>query len=270
MKQLKIFCTSVNYYNVIDHLPNNILPLGLGAKSFPINWYDEKVGENISKLNLFYGELTGIYWIWKNKISEMKKDDLVGNCHYRKLWLDKLYQKKQTFTVSSLYSNLLKNSKLIESLDCIQVQPIKFTTKSLLSDFKEIHKVNILEECVNFLDEKNRTLFLKHLNSNVLYPLNMFITKVELFEKYCEHIFPWLEKCLDLCLKKNLCENYNIRLPAFLAERFTSFWFSRFEKRSLLSYARLGKFHLSNNLNRFVNTTKLPFTFYQYPTIHRF
>ena len=27
--------------------------------------------------------------------------------------------------------------------------------------------------------------------------------------------------------KKNLCKDYNTRLPAFLAERFTSYWFSQ-------------------------------------------
>ena len=67
------------------------------------------------------------------------------------------------------------------------------------------------------------------------------------FEKYCEEIFPWLEKCLNLCLKKNLCEGYNVRLPAFLAERFTSFWFSQHKNKKNLSYARLGKNLLSNN-----------------------
>ena len=98
----------------------------------------------------------------------------------------------------------------------------------------------------------------------------MFITRVELFEKYCEKIFPWLEKCLEFCIKKNLCENYNMRLPAFLAERFTSFWFAQLERKRTLSYARLGNFFLSNNVNRFINPIKLPLTFRMYPTIHRY
>jgi len=98
----------------------------------------------------------------------------------------------------------------------------------------------------------------------------MFITKKSFFIEYCEMIFPWMEKCLEYCKQKDLCKNYNLRLPAFLAERFTSFWFSEFNNRKLLSYARLGKIHLSNNINKFINSTKLPFTFYQYPTIHRY
>ena len=38
----------------------------------------KKKVENISELNSYYGELTGLYWVWKNKLSSMKKDDLIG------------------------------------------------------------------------------------------------------------------------------------------------------------------------------------------------
>ncbi len=270
MKNLKIFCTSIDYYKVIDCLPNIIIPLGIGKNTFPSNWLDEKKGENISELNSYYGELTGLYWVWKNKLIDMKKDDLIGNCHYRKLWLNDFYTKKQRFAFSSLYSNLLNQSKSLENLDSIQVQPIEFKNKNLFIDFKEVHKIDILEDCLNFLNEDNKDLFLKHMNSNVLYPLNMFITKVVFFEKYCEQIFPWLEKCLNYCIKKNLCKDYNKRLPAFLAERFTSYWFSQFKKRKVLSYARLGKTFLSNRINSFVKPIKFPLTFRMYPTLHRY
>ena len=102
------------------------------------------------------------------------------------------------------------------------------------------------------------------------YNDNMFITKKKFFINYCNIIFPWLEKCFKYCQENNLCKDYNTRLPAFLAERFTSFWFSKFNNRELLSYARLGNFHLSNKFNSFLNTTKIPCTYYQFPTIHKF
>ena len=68
----------------------------------------------------------------------------------------------------------------------------------------------------------------------------MFITKTHFFKEYCENLFPWLEKCFDNCLSNNLFQDYNISLPAFLAERYTSYWFSQNTKPSYLSYARLG------------------------------
>ena len=265
--QTKIYCTSIDYYNTLDKLPNYIIPLGLGPNSFPSNWIDEKKGRNKSHLNKYFGEITGLYWIWKNQLSDMSKNDMIGICHYRKLWLDDIYKKKQKYSFSNLYSKLLKINSL-SNYDSIQVQPIVFKNRTLIEDFKIIHGTNILEETLDYLDSQHKKNFIKHLNQNIFYPLNMFIKKVNLFDEYCKILFPWMEKCLELCLKKDLCKGYNTRLPAFLAERFTSYWFSQFENKTQLSYARLGRFFLSNKLNIFMNPIKLPFTFRMYPTIH--
>jgi len=271
MNKLIIYCTSIKYYKILDKLPSYIKPLGLGKNDFPKNWLNENYGNNIIFKNKFFGEMTGIYWIWKNLIKNMKPDDKIGNCHYRKLWLNANYDVKQKLSCKSLYSNLLKieNEKLLSSNN-IQVQPIIFKNKNLLTDFKEIHNSSVLETSLKFLDKENQKNFLIHLNGNKLYPLNMFITTVREFEKYCETIFPWLDQCLEYCLKNNLCQNYNIRLPAFLAERFTSYWFSKNYENTTLSYARLGKVFLSNKFNQFINPIKLPFSFRMYPTIHRY
>lgn len=271
MNKIEIYCTTIKYYKVMEKLPNYIIPLGLGEEKYPDNWLIEKAGDNISALNKYYAEFTGFYWIWKNKISNLNDNDLIGNCHNRVLWLNNYIEKKKKFTSDSLYKNFLSiENKILKDVDVIQVQPIIFKEKNLLQDFEEIHKCDALIKSIEFLDKNLSKKFLKHLEGNYLFPHNMFITKKRFFIEYCEIIFPWLEKCLAYCKQKNLCENYNLRLPAFLAERLTSFWFSEFKNRKLLSYARLGKIHLSNNINKFINSTKLPFTFYQYPTIHRY
>ena len=154
----------------------------------------------------------------------MNDNDNIGNCHYRKLWLDKLYPTKQKTSFNSLFTHLLKIEDVNrDNFDVIQVQPIEFKSKNLLDDFFDIHKTDLLKKSLNFLDNDIRDPFLIHLNRNKLYPLNMFITKVKYFREYCEALFPWLDKCFKYCEDKNLCKNYNIRLPAFLAERFTSF-----------------------------------------------
>jgi hypothetical protein len=270
MKNLKIFCTSINYLKILDKLPNYILKIGLGNSRFPNNWHNDKTGDNISHLNKNYGELTGIYWIWKNLLSNFNADDLIGNCHYRKLWLNDLYPTKQKKSKESLYNNLLSNeNNLLKEFNTFQVQPIIFNNKNLFEDFKIIHKNDSLEKSVSFLNPELAKLFEKHLNRNIFYPLNMFITTPKIFEKYCETIFPWLEKCYEYCMKKNLCDGYNTRLPAFLAERFTSFWFSQYSK-SYFSYARLGNFFLSNTVNSIINPIKIPYTFKMYPTIHKY
>ena len=209
MQELKIFCTSIKYYKILDKMPGYIQPIGLGNNDFPAHWLCEKNGENISSLNKYYGELTGIYWIWKNVANKMSSKDKIGNCHYRKFWLNDMFLKKQKFSTQSVYSNLLdKDNPKIFSYKSIQVQPIIFKDKNLLFDFNEIHKSSILEESIYLLEGEYQKQFKNHLNKNIFFPLNMFITTVEEFNTYCEIIFPWLEKCFEICNKRNLCARH--------------------------------------------------------------
>ena len=269
MANLDIYCTTVRYFSVLDKLPSYIKPLGLGSSNYPDHWLKEKNGENISKFNKHYREVSGIYWIWKNRLNDKDKNDWIGSCGYRKLWLNDLYNRKQKFSFSSLYSNLLNpNNEIFENCDVVQVQPIFLKNETVFQQFEKVHKKNILENCVNFLPSDEREKFINYLNGNKLCLLNMFITKTYLFRRCCENLFPWLEKCFDYCMTNNLCKDYNTALPAVLAERYTSYWFSQNSKSSYLSYARLGKFMLSNNINKFINPTKMPFTFGMYPTTH--
>ena len=268
MQNLKVYCTSINYYKVLDKLPSYISIIGLGKERFPKNWLKEVDGKNILEKNSFYGELTGIYWIWKNLLKNFDKNDLIGNCHYRKLWLNSCYPVKQKNSKQSLFQNLLnEKNKILNNEKNFQIQPIKKKKKNLLEDFEIIHKNDSLEKSILFLDKQFQEPFKAHLKEKIFYPLNMFITTPDLFEKYCETIFPWLEKCFQYCQNNNLCRDYNLRLPAFLAERFTSFWFSQYSSYHL-SYARLGNFFLSNTINSVLNPIKIPYTFKMYPTLH--
>ena len=269
MVNLNIYCTTVRYFSVLNKLPPYIKPLGLGNNEYPTNWLSETKGQNISSLNKYYGDTTGSYWVWKNKLKDMNDDDWIGNCHYRKLWLNNLYDEKQKFSNKSLYSELLNpDNKIFNECEAIQVQPIIFKNENLYAQFERIHKKDLLGSCLEFLDNENKKSFKNYLYRNKLSGLNMFITKAKNFNEYCESLFPWMEKCYNYCNEKGLCKGYNARLPAFLAERFTSYWFAENTNVKYLSYARLGKFMLSNNVNKLINPTKIPFSFRMYPTIH--
>ena len=165
MANLDIYCTTIRYFSVIDKLPSYIKPLGLGNVAYPENWLTEKEGNNISALNKHYGETSGLYWIWKNKLKGLNDNDWIGTCHYRKLWLNNLYDKKQKLSVDSLYSNLLKpNNKIFMDCDVIQVQPIFLKNETIFEQFDKVHKNNVLENCINFQGTGEREKFKEHLN----------------------------------------------------------------------------------------------------------
>ena len=271
MTDIRIYCFTLNEYAILNKLPSYIHPLGLGKNNFNQKYLNEKKGLNINSLNPYYGEASGFYWIWKNELKKMDKKSWVGTCNYRKLWLNKSYSHKQKFSVSSLYSNLLEqNNTIFDNSEAVQVQPIIFKNETVLQQFEKVHGNNIIRECVDFLDGKLRNDFLTYLNSNTL-SITFFLTTADLFEEYCNILFPWLEKCYDYCNKANILKGYNSRIPAFLMERFNSFWFSTYVKKlNYLSYARIGNYMLSDNINKFINPMKLPFTFRMYPTLHKY
>ena len=268
MPNLNLYCLSFKYYKLVDKLPSYIKALGLGNEEYPEHWLCEKNGKNIANLNKYYGQYTGIYWLWKNQLEGMADDDWIGTCEYRKLWLNDHYNKKQKFSISSLYSNLLKtDNKIFSSCNVVLVQPIIFKNETIYQQFNKVHKGNILDNCINFLEINEREKFKKYLYGNKLC-ITIFITKVNLFKKFCEVGFPLLKKYYDFCMKNNLCYDYNLRLPAYLLERYASYWFQKNNKTKYLSHARMGKFMISNKINKYINPIKIPFTFRMYPTIH--
>jgi len=269
MINLDIYCMSIQYFSVLDKLHQHIKPVGLGNNIFPKHWLIEKNGINISHLNKYYGEASGFYWIWKNKLKNKEENDWVGTCQYRRMWLNNIYNQKQKLSYKSLYSYLLNpDNQIFHNCEAVQLQPTILKQETVLQQFNKVYGENVLENCINFLQEKDKEKFRNYLNGNQLSICNMFITRVDLFKNYCEALFPWLNQCLDYCIKNNLCNGENIRLPIFMAERYTSYWFSEYANTKYLSFARLGKFLLSNSVNKFINPIKIPFTFRMYPTIH--
>ena len=56
-----------------------------GSKEF-LPELGDNTGENISKYNNLYSELTGTYWVWKNV--NYKPDDIIGINHYRRYFAE--------------------------------------------------------------------------------------------------------------------------------------------------------------------------------------
>ncbi len=226
MNNIHLYCLSLKYYSLLDKLPEFIKPIGLGDYNYPTHWLSEKKGKNIIELNKYYGQYTGIYWIWKNLLDDKKDDEWIGTCEYRKLWLNGLYEKKLKLTTKSLFSDLLKTSNQIFSeCEAVLVQPIKFQSENINQQFKKVHKIDLIKDCIKFIDESEKKTFKDFLQQNSLSAPPLFITKVKIFKKFCENIFPILDKSYNHFNKNDLCHGYNVRLPACLIERYASYWF---------------------------------------------
>ncbi len=58
----------------------------------------------------------------------------------------------------------------------------------------------------------------------------MCIARPEILEKWFNTLFPWLEKCEEVFGFNDLKDYDTLRLYAYLAERYLSFWFKKYTK----------------------------------------
>ena len=161
----------------------NYIPLQVGAEGKEaLGYLKDNTGDNISKMNPNFCELTGLYWIWKNCDDEYK-----GLVHYRR------YFGKNN--LSSKISDIYTYNELIEMLKNADV------ILPYVEHFKENTKEEILRECCtseifekmeNIIREKYPEYikaFRDYFSQNKTVLFNMLFCRKELFDSYCEWLF---------------------------------------------------------------------------------
>ena len=108
------------------------MPVEVGASNrsnflYPIH---DNIGLNISNENIYYGELTGLYWIWKNE--NINKEELVGFCHFNKC-LDVKFSKAYNLLI-----NRQKYDFLVADKTYITPHPRKDELDAIVKILKKI------------------------------------------------------------------------------------------------------------------------------------
>ena len=254
MKKIKIYCLCV-HNELLDKVKRiGYEPVGLGQNNFNEGWLRDNTFENISNKNIYYGEYSFHYWIWKNKINIFEKKDWVGFCAYRRFWLN---------DINSVNSNLKFENKILKEIpkewneydvilaEKINLEKIKLikiikygklallkNPKSLFSKGRNIkfhfdmfHGNGVIEKALEVLNKNDRDDFRYYINNNnSFHQANMFICKSpNLLMRYYDSIFEWLFNC-EKIFGFELKGYGQIRLYAFLAERFLPFWFKKYSK----------------------------------------
>ena len=163
------------------------LPLHVGAEGKePIGFQTDNTGDNISSLNPFFCELTGMYWAWKNLDS-----DYIGLAHYRRHFSFHPHKK-------DVWDNVLTYDELAKYLDHIRVftpQKRRYYIETLYSHYDHTHYINQLDETRKILSEKYPDYtdsFDKVVKQRWGYMFNMMIMEKSLFDDYCTWLFSLL------------------------------------------------------------------------------
>ncbi len=143
----------------------------------------------------------------------------------------------ETITGAHHYLNNLKLSKLIKhgiwSLIRNPSALIK-SKRNIRFHFDMWHGNGNLDKAIDLLDDKDRENFRKYTRENISISRgNLFVCRSkEIMNSYYNSLFPWLKRC-EQVFHFNMEGYSNIRIYAFLAERYQSYWFEKYTKTLL-------------------------------------
>jgi len=229
------------------------IPVGLGDDIYSQDWLRDNTLENISNKNKYYSEYTFHYWFWKNILPRVDDNSWVGFCAYREYWGNKMIPKNNskindlvikkippewenynTIIGEHIFINNLKFSKLIKHgvWSLFRNPSAIFKSKrNIRFHFDMWHGNGNLDKAINLLDDENKEDFRKYTRENVSFCRGcMFVCRSKkIINDYYNSLFPWLKRC-EKVFGFNLKGYGNLRIYAFLAERYQSYWFNKYTK----------------------------------------
>lgn len=164
-------------------------------------WSMDDEGESISSLNEIWGDLTVLYWAWRNRAHGRW-----GVCQYRRKWS--------------------QSDELNDETDCLYVPyPVKLCEGSVKKQFELYHGVFPAYDISMKLANEGRIALTTEMleaawQQDLLYGCNMAKGPKALMNTFCELTFATMEAFyvdyFDLC---NSLQGYQRRSIAFAAER---------------------------------------------------
>lgn len=163
------------------------LQVGAAAAAKQVASLQDNSGDHISLKNGNYSELTGLYWMWKNRIR--KKDSLAegyfGLSHYRRFF---------ELSEDDLVRLTLNNIDVVLPYPMPYEPNIEAHHLRYLSDAEWNAVLRALDELQPvYADE-----FKKILEQQYLYNYNMILAKAEVLNDYCSWLFPLLFRIEEL------------------------------------------------------------------------
>lgn len=128
---------------------NMYLPIHVGCEGKKkLGFQGDNSRENISVLNPYYCELTGLYWAWKNL-----ECDYLGLAHYRRYFTKMTKKYKESINIDDVILNRYEIEELLENLEVIVPKRIKYYIKTLYSHYDYTFDGIHLDEYVKYTSE---------------------------------------------------------------------------------------------------------------------
>lgn len=182
------------------------VPLHVGrALAENLGYPGDDTGDSISKLNQYYGELTGLYWLWKN----YHDIDIIGICHYRRYFVDE----QRNFLTKKDYERELEHADIL-------VSEARYADGPYRDYYGKAHNVEDLLAAGEVIRERypaDYPAFCQALEESKYYYGNLCVTTKKLFDQYCEWLFSIFFELQDR-LDVSGYDSYHKRVFGFLSE----------------------------------------------------
>lgn len=195
------------------------VPILVGNTKIPgmENALRDNTGQNISKKNPYYCEMTALYWAWKNLDTRY-----LGIVHYRRYFAGKhfaLHKEQRIATRTEIEAALAKAPVIVP-------RKRNYWIETTYSQYAHAHHGKDLDSVRQILSVQ----YPEYLESFDLvmgrtkgHRFNMVIMRRDLLDSYCTWLFDLLfqmESRIDI----QSYDSYNQRVYGFLAERLLDVW----------------------------------------------
>ncbi len=218
------------------------VPLHVGAEGKDLIGYQgDNTGDNISNLNPYFCELTGMYWMWKNL-----KADYLGLAHYRRHFCLK---RKKVDGEEAKWKSILSSKEaqaLCKQYDVIVPAKRHYVIETLASHYAHTHYAEHLEKTRGIIKAKYPKYlesYDRQLKKTSGYMFNMFIMRSDLVDEYCQFLFDVLFE-LDKRVDTSDYSAFQARYPGRIGEILFNVWLDREVKEQGLKVKEIQHIHM--------------------------
>lgn len=200
-------------------------PIHVGAiNKKDMGYLRDDTGLNISYLNPYFSELTGLFWAWKNL-----KYDYLGLDHYRRLFSKKNKKYKSGVDINTLI--LDEKDVELHLKKCGILVPTKrnYYIETLYSHYAntfDSKHLDLTRDIIKTYYSEYLFAFDKVMKQRSGYMFNMFIMEKHYIDEYCEWLFDILFKLQEKVDISDLSE-FEARLFGRVSELLFNVWLEK-------------------------------------------
>ena len=183
MDKIKILVAQHKAANVFKNDVYTPIQVGKAISKVDLGILGDDTGDNISKLNPFYSELTAQYWGWKN----LNNVEYIGLSHYRRYF-------ETEFTAENIDEQIKGYDIILSKKVIFGTNLLTWLSQSLIPEDIALFYLYMTKRYADNMEVFNAF----YQKGNKLNAANMFVCKKSLFNEFCEWQFGILEDMREI------------------------------------------------------------------------